>query len=500
MTATRKEKEADAPPDLWESWKTVDWPAIRETVRRLQVRIAKAVQEGKWRKVRSLQWLLTHSRAAKFLAVKRVTTNKGKKTPGVDGVIWSTLRQKWEAVLQLRRRGYRPLPLRRIYIPKKNGRKRPLSIPCMSDRAMQALYKLALDPVAETLADRNSYGFRWRRRCADAIQQCFIALAKGYSAVWVLEGDIRACFDGISHSWLLANIPMDREVLAKWLKAGYIEGQKLYPTSAGTPQGGIASPVLANITLDGLEEAVRRAVPRRILGIRCKVHVIRYADDFVITASSKEILVERVLPALRAFLAERGLALSEEKTRITRIEDGFDFLGQTLRKQGPKKLLIRPSKGSVKSLLASLKETMRRYRGSAADGLIKRLNSQIRGWATYHRHVASADTFCRIDTWLFHSLWRWIRRRHPKKNTEWLKKKYWSLGDNGWFGTLVKTKKGHRLYRLIRTTSITIVRHIKVRGEANPFDPKWDEYFRVRQAGKKSYLAKGSKAWCEAHS
>lgn len=498
MTAT--EKEADAPLDISGTRKVLAGPAVRENVRRLQVRIAKAVQEGKWRRVRSLQWLLTHSQSAKQLAVERVTSNKGRKTPGVDGVIWSTVRQKWEAVQQLCRRGYRPLPLRRIYIPKRNGRKRPLSIPCMLDRAMQALYKLALDPVAETLADRNSYGFRWRRRCADAIQQCFLSLAKGYSAVWVLEGDIRACFDGISHSWLLANIPMDREVLRKWLKAGYIEDQKLYPTSAGTPQGGIASPVLANLTLDGLENAARSAVPLRISGKRSKVNVIRYADDFVITADSKEILVERVLPTIRAFLAERGLELSEEKTRITRIEDGFDFLGQTLRKQGPKKLLIRPSKGSLNSLLGSLRETMRRYRGSAADGLIKRLNAQIRGWANYHRHVASSDTFCRIDTWLFHSLWRWICRRHPKKDTAWLKTKYWSLGENGWFGTLVKTKKGHRLYRLIRTTSITIVRHIKVRGEANPYDRQWDEYFRARLAGKTRYLAQGSKAWCEAHS
>src|SRR3990172_5969074 len=175
----------------------------------------------------------------------------------------------------------------------------------MRDRAMQALYKLALDPIAETLADPNSYGFRWWRSCADAIQQCFKALAKGYAARWVLEGDIRACYDGISHEWLLANIPMDRQVLRKWLKAGYVEDKKLYPTSAGTPQGGVASPVLANMTLDGLERVARSAVPGRISGTRrSKVNVIRYADDFVITADSKEILVERILPAVRSFLSE----------------------------------------------------------------------------------------------------------------------------------------------------------------------------------------------------
>ncbi len=476
------------------AWKTIDWGKAEASVRRLQLRIAKAAREERWRKVMVLQRLLTRCWAAKALSVKRVTTNRGRRTAGVDGELWPTPQQKWEAIQQLRRRGYRPQPLRRVYIPKRSGKMRPLSIPTMRDRAMQALYKLALEPVAETRADPNSYGFRKYRSAADAIQQCFVALAKRYSPRWVLEGDIRACFDGISHDWLLANIPMDRPVLKKWLKAGYVEGKDLYPTQAGTPQGGIISPVLANLTLDGLERAARQAVPARVRGHeRSKVNVIRYADDFVITGDSKELLEERVLPAVRAFLSERGLEISEEKTRITRIEDGFDFLGQTLRKHGGK-LLIRPAKEAVRSIRRTLAETLRRYRGSFASAMVQKLNAQIRGWAYYHRHVASADTFVALDSWLFRALRKWTKRRHPNKGPRWRWQTYWSHGGNGWFAAVVKTSRGRRLHRLIRTTSVSIVRHIKVRGEANPYDPEYDEYFAGRKAGKKKYPARGSQA------
>jgi len=298
-------------------------------------------------------------------------------------------------------------------------------------------------------------------------------------------------FDGISHDWLLANIPMDRPVLRQWLKAGYIEDRKLFPTQAGTPQGGIASPVLANLTLDGLEQTARRAVPGRICGNRrSKVNVIRYADDFVITADSKEILVERVMPAVRDFLAERGLELSEEKTRITRIEDGFDFLSQRHRKYSGK-LLIRPTPEALRGIRRLVRETLRRFRGAPVSAMIHRLNAQIRGWANYHRHVASATAFRDLDAWLYRALWRWIRRRHPEKGPGWLRKKYWSLHPEGWFAAQEQTANGKRLYKLIRTTSIRIVRHIKVRGESNPYDPAWDRYFEGRTGWRKTYPARG---------
>jgi RNA-directed DNA polymerase len=271
------------------------------------------------REVKAFQRLLTRSFAAKALAVKRVTDNQGKKTPGVDGEIWSTPKTKWKAVLSLTRRGYKPKPLRRVYIPKSNGRKRPLGIPTMRDRAMQALYKLALEPVAETLADGHSYGFRPERSTADAISQCFVCLSRRFSAQWILEGDIRGCFDNINHEWLVAKVPMDKDILQKWLKAGFIDRGILSPTVAGTPQGGVISPVLANMALDGLQAKLRdlEAELRKRTRQNHKVNMIRYADDFIITGCSQEMLRDKVQFMVADFLRERGLELSPEKTRIT---------------------------------------------------------------------------------------------------------------------------------------------------------------------------------------
>src|SRR6266478_6062252 len=316
-------------------WEAIDWPKVRRGVRRLQLRIAKAIRAGKHGRAKALSWLLTHSRSAKLLAVKRVTENKGAKTPGVDNKLWRTDRQKYAAVQNLKRRGYRPLPLRRLYIPKKNGKLRPLSIPTLHDRATQALHALGLAPIAETLADSNSYGFRQGRRCADALGQVHTVLARKCSAPWVLEGDIRACFDEMSQEWLLQHVPMDKQILRQWLKAGYWERGQLFPTSKGTPQGGIISPILANLALDGLQEAIRQAVRRT----GDKVNFVRYADDFIVTGATQELLEQKVKPAVTAFLKERGLELSEQKTVITHIQAGFDFLGHTVRKYEDKLLI-----------------------------------------------------------------------------------------------------------------------------------------------------------------
>ena len=280
-------KTVCAPSSL--SWAGIDWPRLQRQVKKLQARIVKATQDGRYGKVKALQWLLTHSFSGKALAVKRVTENRGKNTPGVDNIIWKTPTAKINAIASLKRRGYNPLPLRRIYIPKKNGKTRPLGIPAMKDRAMQALYLLALEPVAETTADPNSYGFRPMRSTADAESQCFICLARRKSAQWVLEADIAGCFDAISHQWLIDNIPVDKAMLQKWLKAGFVFQNKLFPTEAGTPQGGIISPVLANMTLNGLEHALAIAFPRATQQ-RLKMNMVRYADDFIITGHSKEWL------------------------------------------------------------------------------------------------------------------------------------------------------------------------------------------------------------------
>jgi RNA-directed DNA polymerase len=317
------------------AWHTIDWYAVHRTVRRLQARIVKAVQAGRWGKVRALQHLLTHSFSGKALAVQRVTNNDGRKTPGVDGRVWDTPEKKARALRELRQRGYRARPLWRVYIPKNDGthRQRPLSIPTMYDRAMQALYLLALDPIAETLGDPNSYGFRTQRSTADAIEQCFNVFARKHAPQWILEGDIRACFDGISHDWLVAHIPMETAMLRKWLKAGFMAKHVLSPTETGVPQGGIASPVIANLALDGLEKLLKAHYPPHTKRAqRAKVNLVRYADDCIMTGSSPELLEHEVKLLVVQFLGERGLELSPTKTHLTSIEDGFDFLGQHLRK------------------------------------------------------------------------------------------------------------------------------------------------------------------------
>src|SRR2546429_757906 len=361
-------------------WHQINWRQAERTVRRLQARIAQATQAGKWGRVKALQHLLTHSLSGKALAVRRVTENTGKRTPGVDGEIWKTPEQKTTAIRTLHQRGYHPQPLRRVYIPKSNGAQRPLSIPTMRDRAMQALYLLALDPVAETTADPNSYGFRTARGAADAIEACFIALCQKDRAQWILEADIRSCFDRISHEWLLAHIPMDKAMLAKWLKAGYLENRRLFPTEEGTPQGGICSPVIANMALDGLERLLAAHFPKKgALSKRAKVNLIRYADDFCITGASKELLEQEVKPLVEQFLSERGLQLSSEKTLITHIEQGFDFLGQTVRKYqfGKKaKFFITPSKKNVKAFLAKIRKHIKKSQYLTAGELIAELNPQ----------------------------------------------------------------------------------------------------------------------------
>jgi RNA-directed DNA polymerase len=478
-----------APDSLWprdaRAFSEVELSRARCIVRRLQQRIVKAVQQRKWRKVQALQHLLTHSRSAKLLAVLRVTENKGKHTPGVDRVTWTTPEQKREAVDTLQQRGYRPQPLRRVYIPKKNGKLRPLGIPTMKDRAMQALYLLALEPVAETVADSHSYGFRPARSCADALDQCHNLLTRKGAPEWVLEGDIQACFDRIDHDWLLARVPMERAILRKWLKAGYLEHADWYPTEAGTPQGGIISPVLANLALDGLQAVLGKAFPRqyhRPGRPSCKVNLIRYADDFIITGSSKEQLEQEVRPLVARFLGARGLVLSPEKTTVTQVADGFDFLGQHVRRYG-KKVLTQPSDRAVKTFYAGLRQVVRKSLHLDPATLIQILNPKIRGWCNYHRHASSKATFQKLDHLIFRLLWRWARRRHPKKNRHWLASRYFTTvgGDHWVFFGWEPTPHGGRKVLLADASKTRIVRHVKVRSGLNAHAAEWQEYLDCRR-------------------
>jgi RNA-directed DNA polymerase len=342
---------------------------------------------------------------------------------------------------------------------------------------MQALYALALVPVAETIGDPNSYGFRDGRCCADAIVQCYICLANRHSARWILEADIQACFDRIDHEWMLNNILIDKKILRSWLNAGYVNKGKLYPTKAGTPQGAIVSPVLANMTLDGLETAVKNAVPRK-----AKVNVIRYADDFIVTAESKQILQQKVKPAIVNFLSQRGLNLSGEKTRIARIEDGFDFLGQHLRKYG-NKFLVTPSKNSVKGIVSKTRKIIKFHLGSTTVKMLQALNPVIRGWANYHRYACSKKAFYYIDTCIFKNLWRWAKRRHPSKKAQWIRNRYFrTMGNYSWcFFATQKTKGGGaKVIDLLYMGTVKIRRHTKTRANANPYDHRWQEYFAKR--------------------
>lgn len=467
-------------------WDQIPWVTIQRRVRGLQTRIAQATRDQDWRRVKALQRFLVNSFSAKVLAVKRVSENDGKRTPGVDGETWTTPVAKWRAIRRLSSRGLRPQPLRRVYIPKRGGTKRrPLGIPTMIIRAQQALHLQSLEPVAETRADPHSYGFRRSRGTQDAIGQVFHLLAQKGAASWVLEGDILGCFDNFEHRWLESHIPMDKKVLRSWLKVGYVESGKLFPTGAGTPQGGIASPTIANIALDGLERVLaERFGPTRTALEKSRVRLVRYCDDFIITGHSKELLENEVKPCVERFLAERGLELSKDKTLITHISRGFDFLGQNVRKYHGV-LLIKPSAKNVKAFLASVRETIRVNRSAKQEALINVLNPKIRGWANYHRHVVAKETYASVDHHIWQAIWRWARRRHPRKSPRWVRRKYFRTQDHrSWvFATQTRGYNGQPItLSLVSAVATRIVRHVRIKSDANPFDPAWDSYFAQRQA------------------
>lgn len=485
MLLTSSSAGASSTPEL--TWPAINWQHVSDEVKRLQMRIAKAVRENRYGKVKALQWLLTHSFSAKLLAVKRVTQSSGAKTPGVDGILWKTSKQKIKAIKSLQRRGYQPQPLRRLYIPKKSGGSRPLSIPTILCRGMQALHLLALEPVSEMRADRHAYGFRPKRSTTDASEQCFIALAKKASPLWILEGDISACFDSLSGSWLQDNIPMDKTLLTKWLTAGYIEEKTLYSTFDGVPQGSVISPCMLVLALSGLEKAVKSVTSKRDM-----VNVISYADDFVITGASHEVLENKVMPAVATFLKERGLELSPKKTKITHIEEGFDFLGFNVRKYKGK-FIIKPSKKNVKSFLSEIRKLIKSHPTASTENLIHQLNPKIRGWANYYCHVAAKATFNYAGNAIFLTVLRWIKRRHPDKSAAWMRKKYFrSQGSRNWiFFATKKNKKGESItVDLLSMVHIPICRHVKIRAEATPYDPQYTEYFLKRKAIKRRAILK----------
>lgn len=347
---------------------------------------------------------------------------------------------------------------------------------------MQALHLFSLEPVAESTMEPNYYGFRPYRSAADAIEKCFINLARKGSPQWILEGDIKACFDNINHDWLLQNISMDKKILCKWLKAGFVDKKKLFKTVDGTPQGGIISPTLANLTLSGLETILKKNTTSR----KHKVYLIAYADDFIITADSKETLQNKVMPLVKEFLEQRGLQLSEEKTAITHIDDGFDFLGFNIRKYNGK-FLTKPSKKSIKTHLQNIRDITKSKKAVTTETLIGILNPKIRGCANYYRHSSAKKSFNYVDHFIFLALSKWIKRRHPKKNAHWLKKKYFrSRGNNHWmFHAKIQDEEGKQSFLdLQKASDVTIKWHVKIIARANPYDPAYKEYFEKRKLKK----------------
>jgi RNA-directed DNA polymerase len=465
---------------LAHQWETIDWYKVENEVNRLQTRIAKATANNNRNMVKRLQYLLTHSFSAKAYAVRKVTTNQGKKTAGVDKILWLTSSSKMKAVLSLTDRGYRANPLKRVYIAKKGkNKKRPLGIPTMYDRAMQTLYALALEPIAETNADTVSFGFRRGRSAKDACEQIFCLLARKCSPAWVLEGDIKGCFDNINHEWLQSNIPMDKRIMKRFLKSGFIYEGKLFPTDTGSPQGGAISSLYANMTLDGLEKLIQEKYHRNSIGnitnhyrAKTKVNLVRYADDFIITANSKEI-AEELKSLVSEFLKSRGLMLSEEKTMITHIDTGFDFLGWTFRKYNGK-LIVKPSKNSIKSLINKCSTIiLKEGKASTQSDLIRRLNQVLTGWTNYHKHVVASQTFSYVNNTLYLLLQRWAKHRHPNKNNWWRLNRYWhEKNGKPWVFTTDE-------YSLINLRRIHIVRHPKIQISKTPFLDS--DYFTKRK-------------------
>lgn len=478
-----------ASSDEAEGWHQVDWEKAYRYVRKTQLKIAQATKAGDWRRVFRLQRLLAHSFYGRCLAVRRVTENRGRKTSGVDGETWSTPTAKWNAVKRLsHKRGYQPRPLKRVWIPKPGKQeKRPLGIPTMLDRAMQALYLLGLEPVVESTSDPKSYGFRPDRSTADAMVELFHLLAPQVAPAWILEGDIKGFFDNINHEWLCRNVPMDKKMLHKWLKAGVIDKHQLAETQAGTPQGGIISPCLANATLNGLETQLKAHLAQ-IVGItkskRLGIQVVRYADDFVITASSQELLENEVKPWVEEFLSIRGVQLSKEKTRITHINTGFDFLGWSFRKYVPKspyrkaKLLIKPSKKNALAFYRKVVEIIKSSGALTQEMLIGQLNPVLRGWSQYHSQVVAKQTFSKLEHLIFWRLWRWAKHRHPKKSAIWIRKRYFhSAGEQCWvFATTYRLLSGEMKHRrLYGLASTPIVRHKRLPTDYNPYDAEHEE-------------------------
>jgi RNA-directed DNA polymerase len=511
--APRNQRELDLES---ESWRKLPWRKLEQHVYHIQKRIFKAESNGNHRAVHKLQKLLLKSRAARLLAVRRVTQdNQGKKTAGVDGVKSVPPKQRLVMTESIHPKYWKHLstrPVRRIYIPKPGKKeKRPLGIPVMETRAHQALVKLALEPEWETKFEPNSYGFRPGRSCHDAIEAIFTDICQ--QPKYVLDADIKGAFDHIRHEELLRKLdtyPSIRRVVKQWLKAGAIESGVFEPTEAGTPQGGVLSPLLMNIALHGMEEAVRSIYQTK----RQQPHFVRYADDLVVLHPTEEG-VQKAQEVIETWLQGIGLELKPSKTKITHTTSGFEFLGFAIQQvrvgkthRGKRsngeplafKTFIKPSKEAVKRHKEEVRTIIENNRNAPQEKLIQELNPVIRGWTNYYRTVVASQTFSSCRMALFRKLEYWARRRHPNKSMHWIMNKYWHVEEGkGWH---FRTKNG---LQLRQHTDTKIRRHIKVRGTASPYDGNllyWSQRLSSGPvlSGTMALLLKkqqGKCRWCE---